>query len=75
MSPVRQIALGVVLSLSVLGGLAYGCAGGQVSPLVRCKLEALKILPADPQNATVYDAVDVIERVRACSRADAGASP
>lgn len=71
MQAIRDIAFGFVL-VSVLGGAAHGCAGGQLSPLVRCKLEALKVLPEDPRNATVYDAVDVIERVRACHRADAG---
>jgi hypothetical protein len=75
MSPVRQIAFGVLISLAGFGGLAYGCAGGQLSPLVQCKLDALKVLPADPLKATVYDAIDVIERLQACHRPDAGAAP
>ena len=38
---------------------------------MRCKLDALKVLPDDPMQATVYDAVDVIERLNACHRLDA----
>jgi hypothetical protein len=47
---------------------------GGVSAAIQCRLDALKVLPADPLNATVYDAVDVIQRIRACKRAhpDAG---
>jgi hypothetical protein len=73
MSPLRQIALGMVIGVIALG-IPVACAGGQLSPLVRCKLEALKVLPADPMNATVYDAVDVIQRVRACHQAADGGS-
>ena len=63
----REIAVGVVVGLVVLGFPA-ACAGGGLSPLLRCKLEALRVLPDDPLRATVYDAVDVIERVQACHR-------
>lgn len=42
------------------------------SARVQCELDALKILPSDPMQATVYDAVDVINRVRACRAPDVG---
>ncbi len=64
----REMAVGVLIGL-VCVGLPLACTGG-VSPLVRCKLEALRVLPEDPMQATVYDAVDVIERLRACHRLD-----
>lgn len=63
----REIAVGVVVGLAALG-LPVACMGGGLSPLARCKLEALRILPEDPLQATVYDAVDVIERLQACHR-------
>jgi hypothetical protein len=48
---------------------AVACGVGGMSPLSRCKLDAIRVLPADPLQATVYDAIDVIERIRACHRA------
>lgn len=61
-----QIGLGALLGIGA-AVLPMSCgAGGTLSPLMRCKLDALKVLPEDPMNATVYDAVDVIQRVRAC---------
>ncbi len=66
----REIAAGLVIGLVVFGFLV-GCLGGGVSPLVRCKLEALRVLPEDPMQATVYDAVDVIERLQRCHRDEA----
>lgn len=48
-------------------------AGAQLTPVNRCRLSALEILPKDPKMATVYDAVDVIERMLSCERdADGG---
>ncbi len=62
----REIALGVVIGIFAIG-LPLACsAPGQLTPLARCQLEALRVLPEDPQQATVYDAVDIIERVRSC---------
>ncbi len=70
----REIAAGVVIGVCVFGVLV-GCLGGGLSPVVRCKLDALKVLPEDPMQATAYDAVDVIERLKACHRAQADAAP
>lgn len=64
----REIAAGMVLGFVALC-LAVACAG--VPPIVQCKLDALKVLPDDPAMATPYDAVDVIERLQACHRAEA----
>lgn len=75
MRPITQVGLGVVLSVSALA-LAWACSGAQRIPaVVACQVEALKILPDDPMMATVYDAVDLIHRIRACHRhhPDAGA--
>ncbi len=71
--PVAQIAGAIAATL--LAVVATRCtAGGQLTPVMACRLDALKVLPSDPLNATVYDAVDVIQRVRACDRqhGDAG---
>lgn len=69
----REVAAGLVIGLVVFG-LLTACMGGGLSPLVRCKLDALAVLPDDPLQATAYDAVDVIERLKACHRdlADGG---
>jgi hypothetical protein len=74
--PAAQITLGTAISLVAFMALSLflnGCST-MSSALVQCKLDALKVLPDDPMRATVYDAVDVIERVRACHNdaADAG---
>lgn len=61
----REIALGAVVGMCVLG-LPLACTSGRLPELVRCQLSALEILPNDPKMATIYDAIDVIERVRAC---------
>ena len=71
--PIAQILAGAVVLAATL--LVTKCtAGGQLTPRMQCRLDALKVLPSDPLNATVYDAVDVIQRVRACDRShpDAG---
>jgi hypothetical protein len=67
-----EVALGTALGLVFFaaGSIAFsGC--GASSALVQCKLDALDVLPEDPRHATVYDAVDVIQRVRACHDAPA----
>lgn len=71
--PVIQIALGLVIGLIAMG-IPFACGGSSLPGVVQCQLDALKVLPQDSMNATVYDAVDVIERVRACraEHADAG---
>lgn len=74
MHPLRQILLGSVLCLVTLGPLVVACGGG-LSPVVRCKLEALRVLPKDPLMVTIYDGVDVVERVNACDRMSADGGP
>ncbi len=51
-----------------------GCGQSAVTPqLVRCQLDALKVLPEDPKQVTVADALDLVGRIRACRMpADAG---
>jgi hypothetical protein len=68
----REIALGMVIGMCALG-LPMACTSGRLPELVRCQLSALEILPDDPKMATVYDAADVILRIRAChAEHDAG---
>jgi hypothetical protein len=65
---VARIALGFAL----LGSAA--CGSGLTPALVECKLNALRVLPEDPNQATVADARDVIGRLKAChAQADGGA--
>ena len=70
----REIAAGVVIGVGVFA-LLVGCMGGGLSPLVRCKLEALRVLPDDPGMVTVNDGIDLVERLNACHRAAADGGP
>jgi hypothetical protein len=71
------LGLGLVVGAAV-GALAVGCSSTPLPPvqeipaLIRCQLSSLSVLPGDPRMATVYDAVDVIERLRACERQAVG---
>lgn len=66
----RQILGGFVVGYVGLLGLA-SC--GTTPVLIECQLAALRVLPDDPEQVTVYDAIDVVRRVKACKRAgDAG---
>jgi hypothetical protein len=62
----------LVLGLVCL--LVVGC-GAATPQLIQCKLDALKVLPHDPMQATFGDAVDLVDRINACEReaADGGA--
>lgn len=64
----RKVSIGVLIGIGAMW-FAVACGVGGMSPLSRCKLDAIRVLPADPLQATVYDAIDVIERIRACHRA------
>jgi hypothetical protein len=66
----REIAAGTLIGLGLFAAFEAGCGSG-LPPVVRCKLDAVRVLPDDPMQATVYDAVDVIERLRACHRLEA----
>lgn len=72
----QQAILGAVIC-SVALGLHWACGGATAQNLpafVQCQLDALKVLPEDPNMVTVYDAADIVERVRSCrlSHPDAG---
>ncbi len=74
-SALGQIALGCVIGIVALWvPLACG-AGIQLSPLAACKLDALRVLPRERNHLTVYDAVDIYDRVRACESAADGGAP
>lgn len=65
----RQISWGFVVGFALVLGLAK-CAGG--SALIACRVDAVKILPSDPDMVSAYDVVDLVGRLRACSQGDAG---
>jgi hypothetical protein len=61
----------VALGLLVLEGTGCGSATA-----VQCRVEAVRFLPDDPMQVTVFDTVDLVERLKACdgrpATADAG---
>lgn len=70
-SPLVQIAIGAILgTVAVL--VPWACGASQrhadLPRAVQCRLDALQVLPADIGHITVYDAIDIYERVRACDR-------
>jgi hypothetical protein len=69
----REIAAGTVLGLLLFCLSQAACAG--LPPVVRCKLDALKVLPEDENMITVGDALDVYRRVRACHHLEADGGP
>jgi hypothetical protein len=70
----RPVAVAGILGWVLLAANATGCGQSAVTPqLVQCKLDALRVLPLDPAQVTVADAVDVVSRIKACHQpADAG---
>lgn len=70
----RELAAGTVLGFGLFCLTQVACGSG-LPPVVRCKLDAVKILPADPLEATVYDAIDVVQRLNACHRLEADGGP
>jgi len=74
-SPLMQIALGALIGIVAIG-VPAACGGGtQVTALMLCQLDALKILPKDPAMVTPYDAADIVTRVRACHLVEADGGP
>lgn len=74
MRMLSDMALGSVLAVGLSCSLLTPGCGTAVTPqLVKCKLEALEVLPEDPKMVTAADAIDIIERVKAChAKPDAG---
>jgi len=74
----RDISVRVGFVFAVAGlvgsiaGLAACSAAPQLAGDIACRLDALRVLPEDPEQVTVYDAIDVVNRVRACRGGDAG---
>jgi len=73
-----HLALGALLGVAAMAiPLACG-SGAQLSPRIRCQLQALEGLPANAGEINVYHALDALDRLRACGRVkpppgDAGA--
>lgn len=72
MSSLQQIAVGVFVGMVAIGLPAACTSSGSLTPLVRCQLDSLKVLPRDPLMVTPYDAIDLVNRLRECERADGG---
>jgi succinyl-CoA synthetase alpha subunit len=71
-----QIAILVALAGVGVGvPLACGVGAQRIPAVIQCEIDALKVLPKDPQMATVYDARDLVERVRACTLEHGDAGP
>ncbi len=68
------MAVGALVGI-VAAVVPWACGAGQrhddLPRAVQCRLDALKVLPEDIGRITVYDAIDIYERVRACDRAPA----
>lgn len=78
--PSRQVGIGATVSLLVFGAVALclnGCGTALSSAVVECKLNALEHLidqtGGDPMRVTPYDGAELVERVKACHAAPAGA--
>lgn len=52
-------------SLLVVAALLCSCTAAQ-RDRAQCALDAVKVLPDDPEQATVADARDVIQRLKVC---------
>ncbi len=69
----RETLLGFALGFCALRGLVACSAAPQLTQDISCRLDALRVLPDDPEQVTVYDAVDVVRRMKACKAVgDAG---
>jgi hypothetical protein len=66
----REIAAGTLLGMGLFCLAQVSCSEG-LPPVVRCQLDALRVLPADENMITVGDARDIYRRIRACRRAEA----
>lgn len=74
--PHPVVSITLALAVGLVGFLVpWSCAGGQLTPLNQCRLSALEVLPSDPNMATAHDAVDIIERLIACQRAQTDGGP
>lgn len=61
------LAVGAFVGLCLVRGVA-GCG---TPALLQCRLDAVRMLPEDPGQVTVYDVVDLTQRLHAC-KAPAG---
>lgn len=76
MKALQEIALGSAIALAAFCTVGTpGCGSALTPQLVQCKLAALSVLPQDPQMATVYDSIDLIERIKACHAKVDGGTP
>lgn len=73
MQALKDMALGAVAGVALIGTLATpGCGAALTPQLVECKLDALRVLPKDPKMVTPYDLEDLVNRVNACEAQAAG---
>jgi hypothetical protein len=65
-----MLATRLLSTLLVLA--AVGCGSATV---VQCRIDAIRFLPDDPTEVTVFDTFDLVQRLKACDgqpAADAG---
>lgn len=63
---VSYFILGALVAIGAIAAPGACTSGAQLERLVECKLDALKILPDDPEQISIGDARDIWQRVRAC---------
>ncbi len=60
----RETLLGFAIGFCLLRGLV-ACGSPQLARDV-CRLDALRVLPEDVEQVTAYDAIDLVQRLKAC---------
>ena len=58
-----------MVKLTALVLLLSGCGGGA---LLQCRVDAVSLLPLEPDAISVGDLREVVRRVKACQAGDAG---
>jgi len=65
------MACGLGVATCGFGMAVLGCGPGLTSTLpaavIDCQLRAFAVLPEDPKQATAQDAIDLIQRRKACA--------
>lgn len=58
-----------MVKAALLGLILAGCGKGA---LLECRVDAVSLLPLEPDAITLGDLKDVVRRVKACQAGDAG---
>lgn len=69
--PLFEMMAGMLLCFAVVAGVCAACG---TASAVTCRVDAVKLLPSDPERVTAGDVVDLVGRLKACeATGDAGA--